>query len=144
MKRIYALSFSLVLLYGCDMENPGGVLLYNQLPESVITFIDEKKIIGDEKIIAYYDTTMVLNNSESAILTDKNIIYYKYGKIHKIPLSDIESISEQEVCLGECIIIKSLDNTVMNIEIAPLNGGELFLKLLKEQRSRYIGESKLW
>ena len=48
MKRIYALSFSLVLLYSCDMENPGGVLLYNQLPESVITFIDEKKILGDE------------------------------------------------------------------------------------------------
>tara|TARA_Y100000766_G_C18592572_1_gene452582 strand:+ start:288 stop:647 length:360 start_codon:yes stop_codon:yes gene_type:complete len=115
------------------MENPGGVLLYNQLPESVITFVDEKKILGDEKIIAYYDITITLNNSESAILTDKNIIYYKYGRIDKIPLSAIESISEEEVCLGECIIIKSLDNSVMSIEIAPLNGGDLFLRLLKEQ-----------
>ena len=127
------MSLSLILLYSCDMENPGGVLLYNQLPESVITFVDEKKILGDEKIIAYYDITITLNNSESAILTDKNIIYYKYGRIDKIPLSDIESISEEEVCLGECIIIKSLDNSVMSIEIAPLNGGDLFLRLLKEQ-----------
>ena len=133
MKKIYTLSLSLILLYSCDMENPGGVLLYNQLPESVITFVDEKKILGDEKIIAYYDITITLNNSESAILTDKNIIYYKYGRIDKIPLSDIESISEEEVCLGECIIIKSLDNSVMSIEIAPLNGGDLFLRLLKEQ-----------
>ena len=127
------MSLSLILLYSCDMENPGGVLLYNQLPESVITFVDEKKILGDEKIIAYYDITIALNNSESAILTDKNIIYYKYGRIDKIPLSAIESISEEEVCLGECIIIKSLDNSVMSIEIAPLNGGDLFLRLLKEQ-----------
>ncbi len=133
MKKIYTLSLSLILLYSCDMENPGGVLLYNQLPESVITFVDEKKILGDEKIIAYYDITITLNNSESAILTDKNIIYYKYGRIDKIPLSAIESISEEEVCLGECIIIKSLDNSVMSIEIAPLNGGDLFLRLLKEQ-----------
>mgnify|MGYP001225912209 CR=1 FL=1 len=133
MKKIYTLSISLILLYSCDMENPGGVLLYNQLPESVITFVDEKKILGDEKIIAYYDITITLNNSESAILTDKNIIYYKYGRIDKIPLSAIESISEEEVCLGECIIIKSLDNSVMSIEIAPLNGGDLFLRLLKEQ-----------
>ena len=133
MKKIYILSLSLILLYSCDMENPGGVLLYNQLPESVITFVDEKKILGDEKIIAYYDITIALNNSESAILTDKNIIYYKYGRIDKIPLSAIESISEEEVCLGECIIIKSLDNSVMSIEIAPLNGGDLFLRLLKEQ-----------
>ena len=127
------MSLSLILLYSCDMENPGGVLLYNQLPESVITFVDEKKILGDEKIIAYYDITITLNNSESAILTDKNIIYYKYGRIDKIPLSAIESISEEEVCLGKCIIIKSLDNSVMSIEIAPLNGGDLFLRLLKEQ-----------
>ena len=133
MKKIYTLSLSLILLYSCDMENPGGVLLYNQLPESVITFVDEKKILGDEKIIAYYDITIALNNSESAILTDKNIIYYKYGRIDKIPLSAIESISEEEVCLGACIIIKSLDNSVMSIEIAPLNGGDLFLRLLKEQ-----------
>tara|TARA_B100000900_G_scaffold30537_1_gene23187 strand:- start:238 stop:651 length:414 start_codon:yes stop_codon:yes gene_type:complete len=133
MKKIYTMSLSLILLYSCDMENPGGVLLYNQLPESVITFVDEKKILGDEKIIAYYDITITLNNSESAILTDKNIIYYKYGRIDKIPLSAIESISEEEVCLGECIIIKSLDNSVMSIEIAPLNGGDLFLRLLKEQ-----------
>ena len=133
MKKIYILSLSLILLYSCDMENPGGVLLYNQLPESVITFVDEKKILGDEKIIAYYDITITLNNSESAILTDKNIIYYKYGRIDKIPLSAIESISEEEVCLGACIIIKSLDNSVMSIEIAPLNGGDLFLRLLKEQ-----------
>ena len=74
------------------MENPGGVLTSNQLPESVITFLDDNKIIGNEEIIAYYDYTITLNNSESAILTNKNIIYYKSGRTERIPLDSIKSI----------------------------------------------------
>ena len=119
------------------MDNPGGVLTYNQLPESVITFIDENDILGDEEIIAYYDVTISLNNSESVILTDKNIIYYKSGRLDKIALSNIELIHEDEGCIGMCILITSSNNKVMQIEIAPLNGGDLFLKLLKHQQNNH-------
>jgi len=116
------------------MENPGGVLTYNQLPKSVITYIDNNKIIGDEEIVAYYDYTITLNNSESVILTDKNIIHYKSGRTEKISLDTIKSISEVEYCYGLCILITSLNNKNMLIEIAPLNGGDLFLQLLEDQR----------
>lgn len=116
------------------MENPGGVLTYNQLPKSVITYIDKNKIISDEEIIAYYDYTITLNNSESAILTNKNIIHYKSGRIEKISLDAIKSISEVKNCYGLCILITSLNNKKILIEIAPLNGGDLFLQLLEDQR----------
>lgn len=134
MKNIYILFCLFIFLYGCDMENPGGVLTYNQLPKSVITYIDNNKIIGDEEIVAYYDYTITLNNSESVILTDKNIIHYKSGRTEKISLDTIKSISEVEYCYGLCILITSLNNKNMLIEIAPLNGGDLFLQLLEDQR----------
>ena len=117
------------------MENPGGVLTSNQLPKSVITFLDDNKIISNEEIIAYYDYTITLNNSESAILTNKNIIYYKSGRTERIPLDSIKSISEIDNCVGVCILITSINNKRIRIEIAPFNGGDLFLQLLKDQRS---------
>ena len=84
MKKILLTLTLLIFLAGCDTENPGGVLTNNQLPISIIEFIDEKNILDDEYIIAYYDTTMSLDNSESAILTNKNVIYYKNG-INDVP-----------------------------------------------------------
>ena len=41
---------SLLFLCSCDIENPGTVLTANELPGSVVTFISEKKILGDEEI----------------------------------------------------------------------------------------------
>ncbi len=83
------LTFTLIFfLAGCDLDNPGGVLTNNQIPESVFDFMDEENILDDEYIIAYYDVTILLDNSESAILTNKNVIYYKNGRIIKIPLNE--------------------------------------------------------
>ena len=77
MKKIVTLICFLIFLLGCgDVENPGGVLTANQLPQSVIKFIKEKNILENEEIIAYYDVTIALNNTESAILTNRNLIYY--------------------------------------------------------------------
>lgn len=134
MKKIIALICSLFFLLGCgDIDNPGGVLTANQLPQSVIKFIKEENILENEEVIAYYDVTIALNNTESAILTDRNLIYYKSGRIDKMPLNSIESVSQQEDCLGVCIVVTSYSARVMKIDIAPWNGGELFLDLLLNQ-----------
>ena len=130
MKNIYSLLVFILLLQSCSLEKTGGVLTLNELPESVILFIEEKNILDGEAIIAYYDKTITLNNSESAILTNKNVIYYKSGRINKIPLSTIKSISDVENCFGVCFLITSFDNQIMKIEIAPLNNGAIFLQLL--------------
>ena len=134
MKKIIALIYSLFFLLGCgDIDNPGGVLTANQLPQSVIKFIKEENILENEEVIAYYDVTIALNNTESAILTDRNLIYYKSGRIDKMPLNNIESVSQQEDCFGVCIVVTSYSARVMKIDIAPWNGGELFLDLLLNQ-----------
>ena len=130
--KLLALPLVIFLISSCDLENPGGVLTYNQLPASVIEFFDKTDILENEEIIAYYDVTIVLDNSESAILTNKNLIYYKYGRVVRFPLSSIVSV-EAEDCFGLCIVATTRDDRVMEIEIAPLNGGDLFLELLRKQ-----------
>ena len=130
--KLLALPLVIFLISSCDLENPGGVLTYNELPASVIEFFDTTDILENEQIIAYYDVTLVLDNSESAILTNKNLIYYKYGRVEKFPLRNIVSIEEEE-CFGLCIIASTSDSRVMKIEIAPLNGGDIFLELLRKQ-----------
>ena len=130
--KLLALPLVIFLISSCDLENPGGVLTYNQLPASVIEFFDKTDILENEQIIAYYDVTIALDNSESAILTNKNLIYYKYGRVERFPLSSIVSIEEEE-CFGLCFIASTRDSRVMKIEIAPLNGGDIFLELLRKQ-----------
>ena len=130
--KLLTLPLVIFLISSCDLENPGGVLTYNQLPASVIEFFDKTDILENEQIIAYYDVTIALDNSEAAILTNKNLIYYKYGRVVRFPLSSIESI-EAEDCFGLCIVATTRDDRVMEIEIAPLNGGDLFLELLRKQ-----------
>ena len=130
--KLLVLPLVIFLISSCDLENPGGVLTYNELPASVIEFFDTTDILENEQIIAYYDVTLVLDNSESAILTNKNLIYYKYGRVERFPLSSIVSIEEEE-CFGLCIIASTRDSRVMKIEIAPLNGGDIFLELLRQQ-----------
>ena len=130
--KLLGLPLALFLISSCDLENPGGVLTNNQLPASVIEFFDNTDILENEQIIAYYDVTIVLDNSESAILTNKNLIYYKYGRVTRFPLSSIVSV-EAEDCFGLCIVATTRDDRVMEIEIAPLNGGDLFLELLRKQ-----------
>ena len=130
--KLLTLPLVIFLISSCDLENPGGVLTYNQLPASVIEFFDKSDILENEQIIAYYDVTIALDNSESAILTNKNLIYYKYGRVERFPLSSIVSIEEEE-CFGLCIIASTRNNRVMKIEIAPLNGGDIFLELLRKQ-----------
>ena len=130
--KLLSLPLALFLISSCDLENPGGVLTNNQLPASVIEFFDNTDILQNEEIIAYYDVTIALDNSESAILTNKNLIYYKYGRVTRFPLSSIVSV-EAEDCFGLCIVATTRDDRVMEIEIAPLLGGDLFHELLKKQ-----------
>ena len=130
--KLLTLPLVIFLISSCDLENPGGVLTYNQLPASVIEFFDKTDILENEQIIAYYDVTIALDNSESAILTNKNLIYYKYGRIVRFPLNSIVNI-EADDCFGLCIVASTRDNRVMEIEIAPLCGGDLFLDLLRKQ-----------
>ena len=131
--KLLSLPLVIFLISSCDLENPGGVLTYNELPASVIEFFDKTDILENEQIIAYYDVTIALDNLESAILTNKNLLYYKYGRVERFPLSNIVSIEEEDCPLNFCFVATTRDNRVMKIEIAIWNGGDLFLELLRKQ-----------
>jgi len=105
------------------------------LYKPALDFFEKTDILENEQIIAYYDVTIVLDNSESAILTNRNLIYYKNGRIEKFPLDLIANI-DAENCFGLCIIVSTRDDRTMKIEIAPLNGGDLFLELLRKQANK--------
>ena len=138
MKKILLTLTLLIFLAGCDIENPGGVLTYNQIPTSVFEFIDRKNILDDEEIIAYYDVTISLNNSESAILTNKNVIYFNDGRVMKIPLNEIQSIDQDKDIFTFYIYVASINGPLMTIEIAHLNGGDLFLDLLRKEVKDFL------
>tara|TARA_X000000368_G_scaffold73844_1_gene54308 strand:+ start:994 stop:1410 length:417 start_codon:yes stop_codon:yes gene_type:complete len=138
MKKIFLTLTILFFLIGCDPNNPGGVLTYNKIPTSVLEFIDRNNILDDEEIIAYYDVTIFLNNSESAILTNKNIIYYNNGRVMKNPLDEILSIDAEEDTFGLNIYITSINNPLMTVVIAPWNGGDLFLDLLTKEVGKFL------
>ena len=52
-QKLLTLLLAVLLISSCDLENPGGVLTYNELPNSVIEFFDKTDILENEQIIAY-------------------------------------------------------------------------------------------
>jgi hypothetical protein len=133
MKKI-TLALTLLLFISCSFEN-SGVLMQNEIPQSVYTYAATHQILDEsETIIAYYDATISLSNEESAMITNKHVIYHYNGRTTKMPLKDIVSINHTvETLVGDIITVESSGGNFMKIEIAPLNGGEIFLNVLKSK-----------
>ena len=124
------------MLSGC--EEPVGVIFSNQISETQRNYITKNKILNEnEKILAYYDVTILLDNSESAILTNERVIYHKSDRNYSFRYTDIKNVDHQtEFLIGDIITIENFSGELMKIEIAPLNDGDLFLDLLLKK----IGE----
>jgi hypothetical protein len=133
VKKI-TLALSLLLFISCGSEN-SGVLMQNEIPQSVYTYAATHQILDEgETIVTYYDATISLSNEESAMITNKHVIYHYNGRTTKMPLQDIVSINHtEETLVGDIITVESLDGNMMKIEIAPLNGGEIFLSVLRSK-----------
>ena len=132
---LISLVFLLSLLIGCDNLDDGGVKLNNEMPAYAIEYIEKNKILDPtEKLVAYYDVTILLNSSEAAILTNRRVIYHKNNRDLSIQYTDIEDIDHRKETLGgDIFVIKSLNGEIMKIEIAPFNGGEVFKDILTDQ-----------
>jgi hypothetical protein len=132
VKRVITLTFLILSLTACDASNPGGVLLNNEIPVSVLNYVRIKQIINkDEKIICYYDATIFLDNTESFILTDKRIIHHFNDRNVSIALNDIDSVEYIRDGVNDIIIVESNQGTPMKVTIAPLNDGQIFLNRLR-------------
>jgi len=130
MKKLLIPFFFILMLSGC--EEPAGVLFSNQISETQRNYIKKNKILNEnETILAYYDVTILSDNSESAILTNERAIYHKSNRNYSFLYKDIKNVDHQtKVLIGDIITIENFSGELMKIEIAPLNDGDLFLELL--------------
>lgn len=127
---VIAIAFCL-LLTSCD---EGGVRVKSNMEKYALEYIENKDLLeADEEIVAYYDYTVSLDGTEAAILTNKRVMYHKSStSTTSINLEDVKDINHRtENLIGEIIEVYSEEGDMLLIEIAPLNNGETFLKLLK-------------
>ena len=110
----------------------GGVRLGNEMEEYALTYLADNQILNEgEQIVAYYDATLTLNGREAVILTDERIIYHRNDRNEFITLEDITDIqTESDTLIGDTFLIFGQPGQTMQFEIAPLNGGSTFQRVL--------------
>ena len=125
------------LFSSCNMHE-GGVRVSNNMEKYASEYINNKRLLNEgEKIIAYYDYTISCDGTEAAILTNKRLIYHNQQTTNtSINLNDITDIKYTiDSLIGYSIEVYSNDGNVLMIQIAPLQNGDTFLRLLKSKVS---------
>ena len=125
--------------YDIGIQSPLGVCPSSKLSNKVLKYLKESGIVEDENILLYLDSTFSLNLSKLAILTNKNIISYESGRINKIPLNQIKSVTGKNSWgTFNIVITPKIEKTFKEMKIE-LNAGKkervLFLNRLKQEIS---------
>ena len=137
MKKTFIILLILPFLFSCSMDE-GGVTVSNNMEKYAIEYIEANQLLEEgEKIIAYYDYTISLDGTESVMLTDNRLLYHNAETYDSsVLLENITTIDHREEGLiGHIIEVYDTEGNIFMIEIAPLNGGDTFLKLLKSRVS---------
>ncbi len=135
IKSIFITLLFPFFFYSCDM-NEGGVRTTNNMEKYALDYIKDNQLLEErEKILAYYDYTISLDGTESVLLTDSRLIYHNNEtQTTSIDITDIVDLQHRkESFIGDIIEVISKNGDIMMIEIAPLNQGETFLKILKSK-----------
>ena len=124
------------LFFSCNMHE-GGVRVSNDMEKYAFEYINDNHLLNDdEKLMAYYDNTIACDGTDAIILTDLRLIHHnKQTKNTSINLEEITKIHHRyESLIGDVIEVYISDGSIFKIEIAPLNNGETFLKVLNSAR----------
>ena len=124
------------LLFSCNMHE-GGVRVSNDMEKYAFEYINDNHLLNDgEKLMAYYDNTIACDGTDAIILTDVRLIHHnKQTKNTIINLEEITKIHHRyQSIMGDIIEVYVSDGSIFKIEIAPLNNGETFLKVLNSAR----------
>jgi hypothetical protein len=121
------------LALGSDTSEPGGTLLPNELSITTTSDLNANGLLeSGASMRAYYAYTLELDNSESAWVTDQRVAYHLAPNTSYMMLSDIDSIdTREEGLMGHMIDIRSKSGELMHIEVAAMNGGEVFVRELE-------------
>ena len=114
-------------------SDASGVRAANEVPARVMQRLEEQKALQPgETIIVYYDATIGGDMSEVAMVTSERLVYHNDGRTTAMRLADITDVRHHEESLtGDVIEATSDTGATMKIEIAPMNGGDFFLRSLK-------------
>ena len=134
MKRLFLpiVIYALFMLIGCGGE--GGVRVGETMEQYAIEYIERSNLLlPNETIEAYYDYTILLDATEGAILTDSRIIHYVHTHSTAFYLYEITEINHYTKSIEGLFIEVFRGSEMMLIEIAYLNGGNIFLNLLQKK-----------
>ncbi|MBR51424.1 MAG: hypothetical protein CMD58_02795 [Gammaproteobacteria bacterium] len=160
--KLFVFFMVFFVVAGCDwLSKPSGVLLDRHITPEIKTYIyaNVSNQLAQEGVIAYYDTTISLDNSESYILTNKSLTIFCDGFLgdgyvgtfdclgtvphgtNKIYLDDIVAVYESNEtydgssCASNfqelCVTVQT-NNKDYFLMFAYYNNGPLFLSRLKE------------
>ncbi len=114
-------------------SDASGVRAANEVPARVMDRLEqEKALLPGETLIVYYDATIAGDWSEAAMVTSERLVYHNAGRTTAMRLADIADVRHHEESLtGDVIEVTSDTGAAMKVEIAPMNGGDFFLRSLK-------------
>jgi hypothetical protein len=118
-----------------------GVKMANEMDPYALDYLAKHQILNSsERLVCYYDATVSMDGSESAIVTTERLIYHKDGRTTALALTDVTDIQHHyESLVGDVIVATSSSGESMKIEVAPLNGGETFLAALRNVLKQATG-----
>jgi hypothetical protein len=125
-----------VLLIRCSSGPEGGVRAANQMESYAVAHLAKNSVLEpSEKLIAYYDTTIELDGSEAALVTTERVVYLKGGTVTSMRFEEITAVDHRdEGMIGDVIEVKGKSGERIHIEVAPFNGGKMFLEMLNDAK----------
>ncbi|MBN2910282.1 hypothetical protein JQC72_12300 [Polycladomyces sp. WAk] len=119
------------------LEMEPGVKLANEVDARTLQTLRQRHLLQQgEELIAYYDRSLDMDGSEIALLTSNRLVYDKRGRITSVPLGEIQDITFGQYSdidgKWQRIEVKYRDFHRMKVEFAPLEGGDVFYRALKD------------
>jgi hypothetical protein len=131
MRLFFALSLAFTLACG-GLSREQGVTLPNQMDTIGLGYIEQKQLLQEgEQLRCFYDATVSLDGTELYLVTDRRVITHKDGRTTAINLTDVASIDRVEVPMTDAWLVSSTNGEAVQVEVAALNGGDTFEKILR-------------
>ncbi|HEY8089088.1 MAG TPA: hypothetical protein VIF09_14615 [Polyangiaceae bacterium] len=114
-------------------SDASGVRAANEVPARVMDGLEHGGVLGPgETVVVYYDATIAGDGSEVAMVTSERLLYRNAGRTTAMKLAEIADVHHHEEPLtGDVIEATSDSGATMKVEIAPMNGGDFFLRSLR-------------
>jgi len=109
-------------------DSPQGVVIGIAIPEKAVAALRTAKVINpEERVLAYWDSTLSLDQSELGLVTNEAIIQRQDGRVDRVPYADVVSARfAEDAPLTQSLTVVAKDAHSMRIEIAVLNSGDAF------------------